>query len=128
MRIRMSGQGDAPISGKGKSGDLFIRISVQPSTDFRRQGSNVYHDISVPFHVALLGGTVKIPTLEQGQEALKIPAGTQPGQEITLAGRGIKHLRASRKGDYIATVRITLPRLVLLILHSSRIDGIYAGR
>ena len=38
---------------------------------------------------AVLGGQVAIPTLD-GQVALKIPPGTQPGERRVMQGRGIK--------------------------------------
>lgn len=111
MKIKMSGQGDAPIGGRkgGRPGDLYVRVHVTPSKQFRRQGTNIYTDVTVPFHSALIGGTVRVPTLDK-QVDVKVPSGTQPGEELVLKGRGVKHLYKEWLGDLIVKFNIQIPR------------------
>lgn len=111
MRIKLAGQGNAPVGGGkgGRPGDLYVKVNVAPSKIFRRQGSNLYTEVKIPFHAALLGGTARVPTLEKEVE-VQIPRGTQPGEELVLKGRGIKHLYKEWLGDLIVKFNVTIPR------------------
>ncbi|KAG9011025.1 hypothetical protein FRB93_003475 [Tulasnella sp. JGI-2019a] len=109
MVIRVPAAGDMPISGKGTPGDLLVRVGVTPSKVFRRQGTNIFHDAKVPFHSALLGGRVRVPTLD-GEVDVRIPGGTQQGEECVLKGRGIPPVFGGEKGDLFVTFNVTLPR------------------
>ncbi|KAI5481075.1 molecular chaperone DnaJ [Pseudohyphozyma bogoriensis] len=109
MKIRVSGKGDAPIGGKGRSGDLFVRINVLPSKVFTRQGSNLYQEVGVPFYTAILGGRARVATLDQDVE-VKVPNGTQPGEEMVLRGRGVKKLYKEEYGDLVVKFGIQMPR------------------
>lgn len=111
MRIRLDGRGDAPIEGKGKPGDLYVRISVGSSNVFRRQGANLYHDKTVPFHLAALGGTTRVPTLEDGV-SVRVPAGTQQSEEMVLRGRGVRKLNSTQRGDLTIKFTVSVPRCV----------------
>ncbi|OCF73795.1 chaperone DnaJ [Kwoniella mangroviensis CBS 8886] len=113
MMIRIPAQGDMPLSSAGgPPGDLLVRVSVKSSNVFRRQGTNLYHDAKVPLHVALLGGIIRIPTLE-GDVDVKVKGGTQNGEEAVLRGRGVKSVYAGRRndrGDLIVGWKIQIPR------------------
>ncbi|KAK8865916.1 chaperone DnaJ [Kwoniella newhampshirensis] len=112
MMIRMPGAGDMPLSASGPPGDLLVRVSVRPSTVFRRQGVNLYHDARVPLHTALLGGVIRIPTLE-GDVDVKVKGGTQNGEEAVLRGRGVKSVYGrgrNERGDLIVAWKIQIPR------------------
>lgn len=113
MKVRMHGMGDAPLGTTGPAGDLFVRVNVKPSNIFRRQGTNLYHDAKVPLHTALLGGRVRIPTLE-GEVDVRVREGTQNGEEAVLKGRGLKSLSALRgkndRGDLVVSWKIQIPR------------------
>ncbi|EJU01129.1 hypothetical protein DACRYDRAFT_89497 [Dacryopinax primogenitus] len=111
MVIRIPGHGDAPMSGKGSAGDLHVQVHVTPSKVFRRQGSNLYHDATIPLHTALLGGQVKVPTLD-GDVAVRVVPGTQQGQEFVLKGRGVPslHDNSKNKGDLFVAFTVKLPR------------------
>ncbi|CAO3656656.1 unnamed protein product [Mucor fragilis] len=108
-RIRVPGAGDAPIKGKGPNGDLFVSLNIQPSKVFRRQDADIFYDAKIPFHKALLGGRIRIPTID-GEVDLKIPSGSQPEDNIALRGRGIQRLRGSSRGDQIVQLKVELPR------------------
>ena len=109
MTIRVPSEGDAPISGKGPKGDLLVRVSVAKSQVFRRQGANIYHEARIPMHTALLGGRVRVPTLD-GDVDVKVPGGTQPGEEMVLKGRGMPKVFGGDKGDLFVSFSIQLPR------------------
>jgi molecular chaperone DnaJ len=109
MTIRIPGIGDAPVKGKGLKGDLYVRLNVAPSSTFRRQGANLYYNAKIPFHRALLGGIVRVPTLD-GDVDVRIPGGTQQGEEMVLKGRGVSYLHGSGRGDLYVKFNLQLPR------------------
>lgn len=109
-RIRLDGSGDAPMEGDGPSGCLYVRINVRPSQIWRRQGSNLHYGAKVPLHVAILGGKVRVPTLD-GDVDVRVPAGTQVGDEMLLRGRGVPSLmRRGDKGDLLVGFEVSIPR------------------
>ncbi|GAA5943247.1 uncharacterized protein JCM15063_005306 [Sporobolomyces koalae] len=109
MKIRIDGKGDAPIGGKGRTGDLFVRVNVIPSKVFTRQGSNIYQNVSVPFYTAILGGKAPVKTLDRDVE-IRVPGGTQPGEEMVLRGKGVKKLYKEEHGDLIVRFNVSMPR------------------
>lgn len=111
MKIKLTGKGDMPLSAKGPAGDLYVRVSVKASPVFRRQGSNLYHDAKVPLHTALLGGRVRIPTLE-GDVEVRVREGTQNNEEAVLKGRGVRNVYGlnRERGDLIVGWKIQIPR------------------
>ncbi|GJJ09460.1 hypothetical protein Clacol_003683 [Clathrus columnatus] len=109
MAIRVPKAGDAPISGKGNPGDLLVRVNVGTSKVFRRQGVNIYHDARIPMHTAVLGGKVRVPTLD-GEVEVRVPPGTQQGGECVLRGRGVPYVNGGGKGDLFVAFAVQLPR------------------
>ena len=115
MKVKLPGHGDMPLSASGPPGDLFVRVNVKKSPVFRRQGTNIYYDAKVPLHTALLGGKVRIPTLE-GDVEVRVREGTQSGEEAVLKGRGVKSVYgiSRERGDLIVGWKIQIPRSVIV--------------
>nr|GAT49714.1 predicted protein [Mycena chlorophos] len=109
VTLRIPRRGDAPISGKGKPGDLLVRIHVTASKDFTRQGTNLYHKTRIPMHTALLGGKVRVPTLD-GDVDVRLPGGTQQDEEMVLKGRGVPSPHGGGVGDLFVSFSVQLPR------------------
>lgn len=107
--IRMPYAGDAPLVGKGVKGDLLVRLKVASLSVFQRQGANLYHQSKIPFHRALLGGIVRVPTLD-GEVDVCIPGGTQQGEEMVLKSRGVPSVSTGRMGDLFVKFSLQLPR------------------
>jgi len=96
-------------AGKGREGNFYLVISVQPDPTFERKGRNLYRDIEVPLEDAILGSEITVPTL-RNRVALTIPPETQNGQRFRLAGQGMPSLnQPGSKGDLYATVKVKLP-------------------
>ena len=109
MTIRVPNAGDASISDNGGTGDLLVRVNVSSSKIFRRQGANIHHDAKIPWHTAILGGRVRVPTLD-GDVDVRVPGGTQQGEEMVLKGRGVPPVFGGDKGDLFVAFSIQLPR------------------
>ena len=105
--VRMSGA--VPTSTGGR-GDLHLVVEVLPDTRFATEGANLTTEVEVDLYTAVLGGSAKVHTLS-GDVVLTIPAGTQPGQKIRLAGRGMPKLKEPEKfGDLFAVIKVNIPR------------------
>jgi DnaJ-class molecular chaperone len=88
--------------------DFYVTIEVEPDKVFKRDGVDVFVDVEIPFTMAILGGSVQVPTLT-GDLKLKIRSGTQPGSMVRLSGRGIKRLHGFGHGDEYVRLLIKLP-------------------
>jgi molecular chaperone DnaJ len=108
QRIRLSGRGNAGERG-GPPGDLYVLVRVAEDERFLRDGSDLVTVIDVPAPLAALGTTIDVPTLG-GPVPVEIKAGTQPGETITLGGRGMPPIRRGRTGDLRVVVNVTVPR------------------
>jgi molecular chaperone DnaJ len=106
-RIRLSGEGEVGQGGAG-SGDLYVEIQVQRHDVFTRDDNNLFCDVPISFTTATLGGELEVPTLA-GKASLKIPEGTQTGQQFRLRGKGVKSVRSGVTGDLMCRVMIETP-------------------
>ena len=107
-RLRSSGNGEAGLAG-GQSGDLYIVLSVKEHELFERQEDNLFCEIPIKFTLAMLGGTIEVPTLF-GKASLKIPHGTQSGTTFRLREKGMPSLRGGRQGDQLVRVQVEVPQ------------------
>jgi molecular chaperone DnaJ len=108
QRIRLSGRGHAGDRG-GPNGDLYVVVRVQEDERFVRDREDLHTVIDLPAPLAALGTTVLVPSLD-GELPLEIPAGTQPGERITLRARGLPPLGRGRTGDLHVHVNVVIPR------------------
>lgn len=104
--LRLAGQGDLTVGGQ--RGSLIVKIAVQPHPNFKRENLDLVTQVPVPFTTAALGGKVRVPTLE-GHIDLKIPAGTQPEQQLRVRGAGVVDA-SKRKGDLRVQIKVEIPR------------------
>ena len=107
-RLRVGGEGEAGVNG-GPSGDLYVIIHVKQHENFERQGANLYSAVPVTFAQAALGAEIKVKTLD-GEEDLKVPAGTQTGTVFRLKNHGMPNLSGRGKGDLFVAVSLVTPK------------------
>jgi len=106
-RIRVTGSGEGGARG-GPAGDLYVYLSVAAHRRFRRDGSDIYVDVPISFTQAALGATIEIESLD-GELPLHIAAGTQSAATYRIRGKGMPTVRASARGDLLATVHVLVP-------------------
>jgi molecular chaperone DnaJ len=108
-QIRLANEGEAgPRSGP--AGSLYVAVHVAPHPTLKREGTELIFEASVGIAQAALGTTILVPTVE-GEEPVEVKAGTQPGTEIRLRGRGVPYLRrAGQRGDLHVLVDIDVPQ------------------
>lgn len=105
--LRLTGRGAAGPRG-GPNGDLFVHIRVRPHPVFRRDGSDLIHELHIPFTQAALGARLDYETLDGSQE-LMIPRGTETDEVFRMRGRGVPHIRGRRRGDLLIRIVVDVP-------------------
>jgi molecular chaperone DnaJ len=107
-QIRLSSEGEAGPRG-GPAGSLYVAVHVAPHASLKREGTELIYEAAVGLAQAALGTTILVPTVE-GEESVEIKAGTQPGTEIRLRGKGVPYLRrAGQRGDLHVIVDVEVP-------------------
>ena len=104
-RLRLPGKGGKGMNG-GRDGDLYLNVEIVPHRVYRVSGRDLYLDLPLAPWEAVLGATVEIPT-PGGSVRLKIRPGTQAGQQLRLAKRGLP--KPGHEGDLYAIVQIAVP-------------------
>ncbi len=104
--MKKKGFGQAAGNG-GVPGDLIILFRVEPHKMFTRDRFDLKLDLPISFKTAALGGTVKVPTIDDTFE-FTVPEGTQSGTVFTLRGKGIRSAR-SGVGNLILRVIVEVP-------------------
>lgn len=102
--IRLSGQG-APGMGSGKAGDLLLEVHFNPHPRLRVDGCNLHMTLPVAPWEAALGAVIPV-SLFDGSINLRIPEGTQSGQQLRLRGKGIP---SRTPGDLLLDIQVVLP-------------------
>jgi molecular chaperone DnaJ len=106
-QLRLNGEGESGLGG-GPAGDLYVVLHVRPHEIFVRDGAHLICELPLTFPQAALGDEIEVPVLD-GTAKLKIPPGTQPGQRLSLKGKGVPHLRGRGRGDAIYEVVVEVP-------------------
>lgn len=106
-RIRIAGEGN-PGSGSAPAGDLYLVVHMVPDPQFRREGNDLYSELSVPMTKLVLGGEVEVPTMT-GRVAMRVPSGSQNGRTLRLSGQGMPQLRGDKRGDLYVKLNAVLP-------------------
>ncbi len=89
-------------------GSFIIVCQVQPSQKFKRQGYDIVSEKEITFSQAALGTEEDIETV-YGNVRIKIPAGTQPGTQVRLRGKGVKRVSGHGQGDHYVIIRLKVP-------------------
>lgn len=105
--LRLTGRGAVGPRG-GSAGDLYVHIRAATHDRYRREDNDLVTDLSVSIAQAALGTRFTLETLD-GDEDLEVPAGTQPGREFILRGRGVPRLQGRGRGDLRVRTRVEVP-------------------
>ena len=107
-KLRVPGKGHSGRFG-GSPGDLWIIVNVQPHWLYERKGDNLYIKININISEAVLGTEIQIPTIDGKTETIRIPEGTQSGQQIRVHGKGMPRLKSGGYGDLVVVVNVIIP-------------------
>ncbi len=94
-KIRLIGLGKQGKNG-GKSGDLFIKISVKDYENFRLKGHDIYTNLYLTPWEAALGTRANVKTIDD-ETKVYIPKGIQTGEIIKIPNKGYKINKEKRR-------------------------------
>ncbi|MBI2912592.1 MAG: molecular chaperone DnaJ [Chloroflexi bacterium] len=107
-RMRLSGEGDAGMSGGGP-GHLYVNIEVSPHPLFQRDEDDLIYDLPMNPAQAALGFEAEVPTLEGKPVDLRVPPGAQNGRVFVIKGKGVPRLHAGGRGDLLVRASVVIP-------------------
>lgn len=106
--LRLMGRGEAAPRG-GRPGNLYVILRVDADERFERDGADLHTEVAVSFPQLALGDHVSVPTLE-GDAEVQIPPGSQPGEALTIDGRGMPRLEGRGRGDMVVHLKLVVPK------------------
>jgi molecular chaperone DnaJ len=106
MRLRLAGEGEKPEVGD--PGDLYVFIRVEDNPLLVRDHDDLHYEAEVTFKDAILGSSIEIPLVDETIE-VDLPPGVQPGDIISIEGKGMPHIGTSHRGNLHINIKVTLP-------------------
>lgn len=107
-RMRLTGEGESGYN-EGPAGDLYVELIVKHHEYFSREHNHVQLERKIDMVTAALGAVIEVPTVTDGLESLTIPAGSQNGKILRLAGLGFKNPNGGGVGDLLISLIVTTP-------------------
>jgi len=105
--LRVAGKGNTGDEGM-PPGDLLLHLEVRDDPYFQRVNYDVHVELPISVSQAVLGGLVDVLTLD-GMVEMKVPAGTQPGAQLSMKGKGIKAVNSGRRGAQVVHLNLKVP-------------------
>ena len=106
QKMRLRGKGGKGLHGGG-DGDLYLTINLLPHPFLRPIGHDLHFDVPLTPAEAILGATIKLPTLE-GFVSLTIPPLSPQGKKMRLPQKGLPKPKEGA-GDLIVHLVIAIP-------------------
>lgn len=110
QRMRVPGQGIPAPGGQGQPGDLHVDVELSPSERFERDGLDLLTRVRISFADAALGRSVDVPLPDESSVTIELPAGTQPGDVVSLRGKGFPRVDGRGRGSLQVLVQVEVPR------------------
>lgn len=108
-RIVLEAMGEAGIRGD-RPGDLVVTIEVAPDPVFQRSGDDLGRRETIDVFEAALGASFEIDGILEGERVLvEVPAGTQPGDHVVVAGHGMPRMGREGRGDLVVLLDVHVP-------------------
>lgn len=106
IRIQQKGE---PGTNGGPRGDLLVAVMISKDPNFQRDGYNIFSDVRIDYPTAVLGGEVKVKTVD-GEVIYEVKPGTPSGTRVRLKGKGMPTLRNKEvRGDHYITLVVDIP-------------------
>ena len=108
-RLRLSGKG-SPSPNGGPAGDLYLKVNVEPHSDFKRQGDDLVVEKRLPYSMACLGTEIEITSLEGKRFKVRVPAGVQQESKLRIKGYGLPSGPIGSRGDILVKIAVRIPQ------------------
>jgi curved DNA-binding protein len=108
QKLRLKGKGPIdPMSGQ--RGDLYVKIKIAPHPVFQRKGNDLVVDKEVKLTDMVLGGKVRVATIDNQQIDLKVPPNSKSGSMLRIRGKGIPGTKGKADGNLLVRLHPQLP-------------------
>ena len=108
IKIKLNNEGECGLRG-GLNGDLYVYISIKSHNFFSRKDNDLYCQVPLRMTTAILGGSIKVASIDNKLLSVSIPPGTQNDAKFKLKNKGMPHIRSSRYGDMYVAVKVEVP-------------------
>jgi DnaJ-class molecular chaperone len=108
--IRFRGLGDNLISNV-PAGDLIVYVKVLAHREFERDSRHIRKQVDVGVFDLILGKKINVATLDGGEITVNVPAGTNPGTILSVAGYGLPDIRTGRVGNLYIIIKAVTPKI-----------------
>lgn len=109
QHIRYQGMGDNSIK-EAPAGDLIVNINVHRHPVFQREGDNLIYNHKVSVWDAILGGNIRIETLDRKTIDVMVPPGTQPDTVLNCKNEGLPNVRTKKRGSLLIRISVEIPK------------------
>jgi molecular chaperone DnaJ len=108
MALRIPAHGLPSAEPQGAPGDLYVIVTSAPDARFTRSGADLWRRETLALPDAVLGTTLKVPTLD-GTLEVTVPPGTQPDEVLRLRGKGLPVFGGRDRGDLNLRIEVNIP-------------------
>ena len=108
-QIKYAGLGDNMFNTIPR-GDLYVQIVVTEIENFVASGLDLFTQVNVNCLLAITGGEVNVPSIDNKVFSINLPAGVQPGTKFRIPGQGIYQMNSELRGNLYVEVVITVPQ------------------
>jgi molecular chaperone DnaJ len=109
QRLRVPGQGMPGVQG-APPGDLYVDVEVEPDQRFERDNIDLVTRANISYSDAALGTQVAVEMPDGSSLDVDVPAGCQPGDVVTLKGKGVPRVDGRGRGSLHVVVQVQVPR------------------
>lgn len=107
-KLRLKGKGSVdPLTGQRS--DLYCKIIIDPHPIFKCKGNDLFVEKEVKLTEMVLGGKIRITTIEKKRIDLKIPPHTKNNSILRIKGKGIPGIKGKPDGNLLVQINAKLP-------------------
>ena len=92
-------------------GDLYVKIRVRSHSVWTRDNDDLSRKIPVDIFTLLLGGKIKISTLDNKEIEINVPKGCKAGTVFSIGGYGLPNRSTRKKGNLYIKVDPIIPNI-----------------
>lgn len=108
-QIRFQGLGNE--IAQGIRGDLIVTIRIKKHHKFEIDGINLHYKQYLNCFDLITGTEIVVETLDRRNLKVNVPAATQNGRVLSLAGQGLPDRRTGRKGNLYIIIHAQIPKI-----------------
>lgn len=111
-RLRYKGKGRPGVNG-GENGDLLITTRIAEHPYYSRDKADVIVNLPISVAEAALGSQITVPAPDGSKVKVRVPAGSQDGDVLTIKGKGARDIKAASadaRGNLRMVLHVQVPK------------------